>query len=335
MTTTVSTGPAERTAPRRPAGRWRTRLGSVEVLAAVVLVAILLRGVLVDGFSSPQASTFVTVFVSVAVAGLPFLVLGVAATAAVAAFVPRRHLDRLLELSPGAAVPAAAAVGVIAPTGDDAPAVAAGLARRAPAAALAFLLTSPALSPVVLVATAVAFPGHPMMVLARLLAGLVLAVGMGYLWLRWGRPAWLAPAGAPVAASTGGWDAFWRMCRRQTVRAGGFLVLGALASAVLTAWLPIAWLDAVADSGLFAVIAMALLAVLLSVRADADAFVAAAVSVFPPTAALAFLVVGPTANLRLFTRQLTTFGPWFAIRFAPATFVAGVLVALGVGAVLL
>jgi hypothetical protein len=63
--------------------------------------------------------------------------------------------------------------------------------------------------------------------------------------------------------------------------------------------------------------------------------VAAAVSVFPPIAALAFLVVGPTANLRLFNRQLSTFGPGFAVRFAPVTFVVGVLVALVVGTVLL
>lgn len=335
MTTTISTESAERTAPRRPAGRWRTRLGSVEVLAAVVLLAIVLRGVLVHGFSSPQASTFITVFVSVAVAGLPFLVIGVAVTAALAAFVSRRHLDRLLELPTTSAVPAAAAVGVIVPTGDEAPAVAAGLARRAPAAGVAFLLASPALSPVVLVATAVAFPGHPMMVVARLLAGLLVAVGMGYLWLWLGRPEWLAATSPPAATSTGGWEAFWRHCREQTVRAGGFLVLGAFASAVLTAWLPTAWLTAIAGSGLFAVIAMALLAVLLSVRADADAFVAAAVSVFPPIAALAFLVVGPTANLRLFNRQLSTFGPGFAVRFAPATFVVGVLVALVVGTVLL
>jgi hypothetical protein len=56
---------------------------------------------------------------------------------------------------------------------------------------------------------------------------------------------------------------------------------------------------------------------------------------FPPVAALAFLVVGPTANLRLFARQVAAFGPDFAVRFAPATFVVGVLAAVLVGTVLL
>jgi uncharacterized membrane protein YraQ (UPF0718 family) len=333
--TTLHAEPTEDARPRGSAGRWRSRLGSVELLVAVVVVAILLRGWLVDRFASPQASTFVTAFVSVLVAGLPFLVVGVAASAALAAFVSRRHLDRLLALPVHAAIPAAAGIGVVVPTGDDAPAVSARLARRAPAAAMAFLLSSPALSPVVLVATVVAFPGQPLMAVARLLAGLLTALAMGFLWSWLGRPAWLSPAPADPADPLGGWDGFWRRCRVQTVRAGGFLVLGALASAVLTAALPVRWLGAIAGSGLFAVIAMALLAVLLSVRADADAFVAAAVSMFPPTAVLAFLVVGPTANLRLFTRQLAAFGPDFAVRFAPVTFVVGVLAAVLVGTVLL
>jgi uncharacterized membrane protein YraQ (UPF0718 family) len=119
------------------------------------------------------------------------------------------------------------------------------------------------------------------------------------------------------------------------IRTGGFLVAGALVVATLNAWLPPRWLDAIADSGLFAVVFMALLAVLLSVQGGADAFVAAALSQFSPTARLAFLVVGPIANLRLFTRLVGTFGPRFALRAAPAALALGVLLAVGVGAVLL
>ena len=47
------------------------------------------------------------------------------------------------------------------------------------AAALTFMLSAPAINPVVLVATAVAFPGQPAMVLARCVASLVTAVDDG------------------------------------------------------------------------------------------------------------------------------------------------------------
>ena len=59
--------------------------------------------------------------------------------------------------------------------------VAQGLVRRgvAPAAALTFLLSAPAINPIVLAATWVAFPGDPDMMWARLGASLLTAVVVG------------------------------------------------------------------------------------------------------------------------------------------------------------
>jgi uncharacterized membrane protein YraQ (UPF0718 family) len=259
-------------------------------------------------------------------------------------FVPHRLLDRLAALPPAAAVPAAAGMGRLAPLGDGAAEASAGLLRRsAPgrervgsAVAVTFVLASTAVNPVVLAGTAVAFPGEPLMMVARLVAGVLVAAVLGALWLWFGRPEWLTAVDGPrghADADRGGW-AFVERCRLDIVRSGGFLVLGALVAAVVTAWMPARWLDAIGGSG-FAVVLMALLAVLLSVRGGPDAFVAAAVSQFPATARLAFLVVGPVANLRLFNRQLTTLGPPFALRVTPAALVGGVLAALLFGAVLL
>ncbi len=340
-----------------PALRWRRRLGSVEMLAVVVLVVLVLRGWLVDLVSSPGASTFVTVFVSVMVQALPFLVLGTLVSAAISAFVPRRYFDRALPGKPLAAVPVAGVAGVALPTSEyrSVP-VARALIRRgvAPAAAFAFLLASPAINPVVLVSTAVAFPGEPAMVAARFVASLLTAIGMGWLWLGLGRPAWLqvhravttgpthlaregvrSPNGRGNPQAEGGWPVFWASCRHDVVQAGGFLVIGGLAAAALNVTMPAQWLQAIADSGFFAVIALALLAVLLSICSEADAFVAASLTQFSLTARLAFLVVGPMVDLKLFAMQAGTFGPGFALRFAPATLVLGIVMAVLVGAVLL
>lgn len=61
--------------------------------------------------------------------------------------------------------------------------IARGLLSRGvpPAAAFTFLLSAPAINPVVLVATAVAFPGAPEVVLARFLASLATAIVVGLL----------------------------------------------------------------------------------------------------------------------------------------------------------
>lgn len=331
---------SQRPAPpdARPHGRGGPRIGSVEVLAAVVIAVLLARGWLLGLLDSPQAQTLLTVFVSIMVQATPFLVLGTLLSAALTAFIPARWFARALPSRPAVAVPVAGLAGMALPACEcGSVPVAGALVRRGvvPAAAFAFLLASPAINPVVLVSTAVAFPGQPRMVLARLVASLVTAVAMGWLWLRLGRPEWLRPQRYADPHTANGWPAFWASARHDVVTAGGFLVIGAFAAATLNVTVPPRLLESVAAEPALAVVALALLAVLLSICSEADAFVAASLTQFSPTARLAFLVVGPMVDLKLFAMQVGTFGPRFAVRFAPATFLIAVLVSIAVGTVLL
>jgi uncharacterized protein len=77
------------------------------------------------------------------------------------------------------------------------------------------------------------------------------------------------------------------------------------------------------------------MAVLMCICSEADAFVAASLSQFSPTARLAFLVVGPMVDLKLIALQAGFFGRRFAIRFAPVTFVLAIAVSVLVGGILL
>ena len=61
-----------------------------------------------------------------------------------------------------------------------------------PAAAIAFLLSAPAINPVVLASTAVAFPGQPKVVVARAVTSLAVSMILGWLWLLTGKgSSWL------------------------------------------------------------------------------------------------------------------------------------------------
>jgi len=314
-------------------GGW-ARLGSVEALAAAVVLVLIGRGWLIGLFSAPRTLTLITIFVSIMVQALPFLVLGTILSASITAFVPTRFFERALPRNAAAAVPVAGLAGMVLPACEcGSVPVASALMRRgvAPAAAFAFLLASPAINPIVLISTAVAFPGQPSMVAARFVASLGTAVVMGWLWLRLGQPAWLRPVRLPDSHVEHGWGAFWTSCRHDLVQAGGFLVIGALAAAILNVTVPPAWLETIAANPVFSVIALALLAVLLSICSEADAFVAASLTQFSLTARLAFLVVGPMVDLKLFAMQVGSFGPKFAVRFAPATLAMGILVAVVVG----
>ena len=117
---------------------------------------------------------------------------------------------------------------------------------------------------------------------------------------------------------------FCASARTTSCTPGGFLIIGAATAATLQTVVPRALLDCLAGSGPLAVLALALLAVVMAICSEADAFVAASLKQFSPTAQLVFMVVGPMVDVKLVAMQAGTFGRAFAVRFAPLTFVVAV-----------
>ena len=317
------------------AAPWRP--GSVEALAVVLAVLVAFRGPIAGLISDPRLQTWTTVFVSVLIQAAPFLIFGVVLSAVIAVFVPRSFWARALPRRPVMAVPAAGLAGAVLPGCEcGSVPIAGSLIRRGvtPAAALAFLLAAPAINPIVLAATAVAFPADPEMVAARAGAGLIVAVLMGWLWLRLGKSEWIRLPRRPDLDEGSRARAFWTACRHDVMHAGGFLVVGAAAAATINVVVPEPWLQTLAADPVLSILALAVLAVLLSICSEADAFVAASLSQFSLTARLVFLVVGPMVDLKLISMQAGVFGRRFAARFAPATFVTAVAVGTVAGTVI-
>ena len=313
--------------------RSRRDLG-IAVVVLVILAAALLRPALQDLLDRPAIAHWATIFVAIAIQAIPFLVLGVTISAAIAAFVPAGVLPRLLPQKPALAVPVAAVAGAALPGCECGSVPIAGrlVSRGAPAAAaLTFLLSAPAINPVVLVATAVAFPNDPTMWVARLLASLLAATAVGLVWVKLGRDDLLGRArrGHTHEGSRG--EVFVGTAQHDLLHAGGFLIVGAATAATLQTAVPRGVLDAVGGSGAFAVLALGALAVVMAICSEADAFVAASLTQFSLTARLAFMVVGPMVDVKLIALQAGTFSGRFAARFAPLTFVAALAAALLVG----
>jgi hypothetical protein len=332
--------PARHQAPAEPPRRrlFGDRIGSVEVLAVLLVLLVVFRGAIAGAISDPRLQTWTTVFVAVMVQATPFLVFGVALSAVIAVFVPRSFWAKALPRHPALAVPVASCAGVVLPGCEcGSVPIAGSLIRRGvtPSAALAFLLAAPAINPIVLASTAVAFPRNPEMVVGRGVASLVVAMVMGWLWLRLGRADWIRLPHRPELDDISKGRAFWAALRHDVVHAGGFLVLGAMAAATINVVVPERWMLTLAGSPVLSVLALALLAVLLSICSEADAFVAASLSQFSLTSRLVFLVVGPMVDLKLISMQTGVFGRRFALRFAPTTFAVAVLVAVLVGGVVL
>jgi uncharacterized membrane protein YraQ (UPF0718 family) len=311
----------------------RTDVG-IGVVALVIVAAAVLRPVLEDLLDRPAVAHWATIFVSIAVQAMPFLVLGVTISAAIAAFVPAGFLPRLLPDQPALAVPVAALAGAALPGCEcgSVPIARRLVARGAPAAAaLTFLLSAPAINPVVLVATAVAFPGQPEVVGARFLASLFAATVVGLVWSRFGRDELLSRARRGHSHDGSRLSVLSSTAQHDLLQAGGFLIIGAATAATLQTAVPRSVLDTVSGSTVLAVVALAALAVLMAICSEADAFIAASLTQFSLTSRLAFMVVGPMVDVKLIALQAGTFGGRFALRFAPLTFASAVASSVLVG----
>nr|WP_277606062.1 permease [Glycomyces sp. L485] len=286
-------------------------------------------------FANELAQAWVARFVAVMVQATPFLVGGTVLSAAIAAFVPADFFSRAVPKRTALAVPVAGLSGAVLPGCECASVPVAGaLVRRgvAPAAAFTFMLASPAINPVVVVSTFVAFPGQPEMVAARFTASLCAAIAIGWLWAKLGRTEWLRLP-AHRHHEDGKWAAFWSGVRHDFIQAGGYLVIGAAIAATLNTLVPETWLAVVADDPVLGVLALAVLAVLVSICSESDAFVAASLTQFSPTAKLAFMVVGPFVDIKLAAMHAGTFGRGFAARFTPAVFAVALCAAVVMGVV--
>ncbi|MGW0249362.1 permease [Nocardia goodfellowii] len=308
----------------------RGRVSSTYVLVGLLVLGALVQTRLAAAVgATARLQTALTVFVGVFVQAVPFLVLGVLVSGCIAAFVSPAVLRKVLPRNESAAIGVAGLAGMALP-GCECGVV--PVARRlidqgAPSSvALAFLLSAPAINPVVLVATAVAFPGEPGMVGARFAGSLATAIVMGLIWSRIGQPGWMLPRGGHDHCATGRtrWEVFSEAARHDFLQAAAFLVLGAAAAAALHVLVPPSWYEQLAGQMLIAILVLAVLAVVLALCSEADAFVAASMSSLPLLPRLVFLVVGPAVDVKLFAMQAGSFGRLFALRFSPLTFLVAV-----------
>ncbi|MEM9650600.1 MAG: permease [Actinomycetota bacterium] len=307
------------------------------VLLAAIIIALLAQS-RVGWFNDEELRLWSTLFVSVCVQALPFLVLGVVVSGLIATFVSPDLVQRILPKRPVLAVPTAGVAGLALPGCECGSVPIAGrlvASGTPPAAALTFLLAAPAINPVVMVSTAVAFPNEGRLVLARFIASFLAAVTVGWWWSRRTDNSLLDSVRSEHSHGHSRWASFVDVASRDFVHAGGYLVVGAMAAATLQLVIPRSVLATVADSELLSVLMFAGLAVLLSICSEADAFVAAGLPQFSLTSRLVFLVVGPVIDLKLVAMHAGIFGRRFAMVFAPVTLCVAVLCAVVVGQVIL
>jgi uncharacterized membrane protein YraQ (UPF0718 family) len=262
-----------------------------------------------------RLNDFSVVFVSIILQSLPFLLVGVFASAFVQQYLSEGVLTRWLPRQRLPLVLVSSVFGFLAPVCDCG---VIPLARRLRAkgvplyAATTFILAAPVVNPVVLVATAFAFQGNWTIVALRFGMTLSVAITIGAL-------ASLLPSVAPNAKRgttppLGGADAEAvssdvrpiSRARELVSHATAeyfdvlfFIILGALFTAAAQAIVPRGDLVALGGTRVASVLVLMPVATLLSICSEADAFVARAFAAnFSLGSVLAFMTIGQIVDLR-------------------------------------
>ncbi|OIN99246.1 MAG: hypothetical protein AUJ49_11605 [Desulfovibrionaceae bacterium CG1_02_65_16] len=307
-------------------------------------------------------SIFAAIVSSIVLEASPFLLLGSLLSAVLAVYVGDGALTRLSRRGLPAQIGMGLVAGLILPTCEcGVVPVTRRLLNKGvpPGAAVSFMLAAPVVNPVCLAATWVAFQGDWRMVAWR--AALVMVPAAAVAWVLGGtqRADLLRPTLAMANQSDNGCGCacgheheaqhdhgrhgflrglpeVLRLTGLEFLDMALFLIAGALAAGAFKAFLPQSWLGLVSGNLWLAVPALMLLAVLISICSEADAFVAASLSMFPRPALLAFLTLGPMLDLKLMPAFLSVFKrrPALVVITLPALTIFVLCISLGLTGVI-
>ena len=278
---------------------------------------------------------------------LPFLLLGVLISAAARWLAPGGRWLRRLPAHPLLGPLTGAALGFALPACEcgNVPVARRMLGGGAPlGAGLGFLFAAPVLNPIVIASTWAAFPDQPWLLLARPAGAVLVAISLALLLalvpeslLLQGdllaerrlhqplaavglleRPSGLVGAPPPTALNAGA-DAppprpplaeLMRHAANEFLQLALLLVMGCVIAALVQSFVPRSWLLAVGGAPTLSILALMLLALVVSVCSSVDAFLALSFAAqVTPGALLAFLLLGPVIDLKLFSLLGLLFRP--------------------------
>lgn len=276
-----------------------------------------------------QFNDALTIFLGIIVQAVPFLLLGVLVSAVLAHFVKEEYLLKFIPKNRFGAVLVACGLGFLFPVCEcgNVP-VARRLIQKgiSPAVALTFLLSAPALNPVVVFATWAAFQHQPEVLWFRILFTFIIAAGVGFIFSYHPNPESLLVKTGFFKKDAKACDCFHG---KRTSKFFGFfntvlheflemlsiLAFGAFLASVLQVLIPRDLLLTVGKGPILSVIVMVIFAFLLSVCANVDAFIALSYSnLFTVGSLVAFLTFGPMIDLKSLFLFKTTY-TWRTVGF--------------------
>lgn len=300
----------------------RLRPSLLIIAGALVVAALVALALVSPGPALPtRLQDGLTLSISVLIESMPFVVLGVLLSIVVQVWVPPGAIERWMPRRAWARRMALSLLGMLVPVCEcgNVP-FARGLMMRGFTVpeTLTFLIAAPIVNPIVIITTHQTFGFDDGILIARLVGGFAVANLIGWLYSRHPDPDGLVTerfaASCELANdpdATRGLDRGRRSLAQFVVELRAVmpaLIIGSALAGAVQVLVPRSALLAIGSNPALSIVAMIMLAMIVSICSNVDSFFALSfASTFTPGSIVAFLLVGPLVDVKMLALLRTTF----------------------------
>jgi uncharacterized protein len=267
----------------------------------------------------PSLLNLNTIFLSILIEALPFVLIGVLIAGMIQIFVTEEHIQRWIPKNKVLAIIMSCIIGALFPACECGivPIVRRLIGKGVPIpAAIGFMLTGPLINPIVIASTYMAFGNDFKIAGLRMGLGffvaLMVALVVGMIFkgnqLKYSI---VTRSSNTFTKKESFLTKFWSMLTHsidEFFDMGKYLVMGAFLAAFVQTYLPAKALLEAGSGTVSSLAVMMGLAYVLSLCSEADAFIGASFSnIFPTSAILGFLIFGPMMDLKNTLMMLSVF----------------------------
>ncbi|MDR6550002.1 permease [Paenibacillus qinlingensis] len=315
---------------------YRTTMTVLATFCLILLVLLLKRiDFLYSFFTVEHLQSFKTIFISLILEALPFILLGVIISSLLQSFVPETAIRRFIPRNPVLGILFACLLGLLFPMCECGmiPIVRRLIQKGMPVyIAVVFIVAGPILNPIVFAATLMAFRNQPSIAYSRMGLALIVTMIIGLILYRFVRHNPLRSAqghsfhhhhhnhdhdhdhhgGISSKVTT-----FFAHTSNEFFDMGKYLIFGALLTALIQVFMQRDNLLAIGQGPLSSHIFMMGFAYILSICSTSDAFVASSFQTsFTSGSLLTFLVFGPMLDFKSTLMLLSVFKTKFVLLLA-------------------
>lgn len=287
-----------------------------------------------------------TIFLSIVIEALPFVMLGCVISGALHVFLTPERVKKLLPKNKILSILVGSFLGFFFPSCECGivPIVHQFVKKEVPTyTAFAFMITAPIINPIVLFSTYIAFGNSMKFVLWRVLGSMLVALVIGF-WLAYvNKESILKKEISSFSCEQGEEEEtenikFLNKCWSVLTHGideffdtGRYLIFGSLLAAAMQTYLPTGAILQLGHTKILAILVMLVLAATLSLCSEADAFIGSSLlSLFGNGPIVGFLVFGPMVDIKNLLMMKRYFKTSFMMKFVGIVTIVVTIYALAI-----